>query len=48
MIDETEIEAMAEKAADAAYNPTLHGMTYEQGVRDAIDWVLGNTDDKPL
>lgn len=24
------------------------GMTYEQGVREGIDWVTGNADDAPL
>lgn len=24
------------------------GMTYEQGVRNAIDWLTGNSDDNPM
>jgi predicted secreted Zn-dependent protease len=24
------------------------GMSYEQGVRDAIDWINGQSDDPPL
>lgn len=24
------------------------GMSYEQGVSDTLDWVLGNNSDKPL
>jgi len=26
----------------------LSGMTYEQGVRAALDWAFGNTDDEPI
>ena len=25
-----------------------HGMTYEEGVRAAIEWILGETDDNPM
>jgi hypothetical protein len=24
------------------------GMSYEQGVQNALDWVLGNNDDPPM
>lgn len=24
------------------------GMTYEQGVRNALDWITGNVDDNPM
>ena len=27
---------------------SYHGMTYEEGVLAALDWVLGNTNDKPI
>lgn len=26
----------------------LFGMTYEQGVREALEWVLGLTEEKPI
>jgi len=25
----------------------FHGMSYEEGIRDAIDWITGFTDDRP-
>lgn len=45
MKSETEIQEMADKAADAARNPQFFGMSYEQGVQAALDWVLGNMAD---
>lgn len=24
------------------------GLTYEEGVQAALDWILGNTDDQPM
>ena len=35
-----EIEEMSEKAAEEKSNPKLHGMTYEDGVDAALNWVL--------
>ena len=32
---------------DSGRNPYF-GMTYAQGVRDAIDWMLGDSSDPPL
>jgi len=26
----------------------FHGMTYEEGVRNAIEWLLGDIDDNPM
>jgi hypothetical protein len=49
MKDETEIETQTDKAAEAATKPSKYpGMTYEQGVRDALDWVLDNIDEAPM
>lgn len=47
MKDQNEIEKMCEKAARECDRPTAprHGMTYEEGVRAALDWVLENMDD---
>ena len=28
--------------------PRFPGMTYEQGVRNALDWVLGDEEENPL
>ena len=45
-----EIEAMNGEAADAVENPKFQGMTYEEGVLAALDWVLENdpSSDGPL
>lgn len=29
-------------------NGTLHGMTFEEGVRAGIEWVIGEMDENPL
>ena len=26
----------------------LHGQSYEQGVQDALNWVIGNYEDAPI
>lgn len=43
---EEEIQEMADKAADNKRN--WSGMTYQEGVRAALDWVIGNTTDSPI
>jgi hypothetical protein len=45
-----EINASLDKCADAENEGTTQwpGMTYEQGVRAGIEWVLGNTTDNPV
>lgn len=44
-----EIESEYQRAASASYGPSKwSGMTYEQGVRNALQWVLGDSDDKPM
>jgi hypothetical protein len=41
MRDENEVQEMADKAATAADKPSKSfGMTYEEGVRAALGWVL--------
>ena len=44
MRSEREIEEQAREAAEAADDPRAHSMTYEEGLRDALDWVLGGDD----
>ena len=44
MRNEREIEEKAQQAAKAADDPKAHAMTYEEGLRDALDWVLGGDD----
>lgn len=52
MRDEDEIQKMADKAATAANEPSQYfGMSYEDGVRDALGWALDETlpdDQAPL
>ncbi len=42
MRSETEIQKVADTAADEENKPTRNrtGMTYENGVRAALDWVI--------
>ena len=49
MRDEIIIEDASDRAADMAHNPNpkWSGMTYEQGLRDALDWVLELNDEDP-
>lgn len=47
--DEIEHEASEAGAIVADGNDHQWGsMSYEQGVRDALDWVLGERDESPL
>jgi hypothetical protein len=49
MRSEDEIQEVADKAADAAQEPTKFAtMTWEEGVRDALDWVLENREEPLL
>jgi hypothetical protein len=52
MRDEDEIHALADKAVDLSGKPTKYfSMTYEDGVREALEWVLDETipdDEAPL
>jgi hypothetical protein len=52
MKDIKEIEEACDRAADlqneARDNGSKYrGMTYEDGLRDALDWVCENTDEDP-
>ena len=48
MKTQQEIENMIDDAADACDNPKMSGMTYEEGVRYALEWVMGDVDDDEL
>ena len=50
MPTEKEINDVLDKCADAENEGKTRwrSMTYEQGVRAGIEWVLGNTDENPL
>ena len=40
---EEEIQQMADLASDRTHEAShFKGMTYEEGIRDALDWVLGD------
>jgi len=44
-----EIEDLARRAAERSHQPTRWpGQTYEQGVRDALDWLTGDNDEDPI
>ena len=47
MRTEQEIEAMTDKAVEHSHENKWPGMTYEQGVRAALDWVMEYEDDDP-
>ena len=40
MKTKTEIQDMADRAVEAVNDPLFSGLTYEEGVRIALDWVL--------
>ena len=46
MKTEYEINDMIDKAIDADVRSP--GMSYEQGVRDALEWVMEYTDEAPI
>lgn len=52
MREEDEIQALADKAADLSSKPSkFRNMTYEDSVREALDWVLDESlseDEWPL
>jgi len=44
-----EIDNTLNKCADAFDNGTMWpGMSYEQGVMDALNWILGHDDEDPM
>lgn len=53
MKEEDEISEARDRAADNCHDVSKRGwsrypgMTYEEGVRNALEWVLGDSDDDP-
>ena len=52
MKDTDEIQEACDRAADLQHDANNNGskypaMTYEDGLRDALDWVCGNSDEDP-
>jgi hypothetical protein len=45
MIKVTEEEI--QEQIDKSYESDMHGMSYEEGVRYALEWILGS-EDKPI
>jgi len=47
---EDEIYDQIDKATETEHNSKFPGMSYEAGVKNALDWVLGNTitEDLPM
>jgi hypothetical protein len=45
-----EIDEVLNKCADAANEGKTkwHGMSYEEGVRAGIEWVLGDVEENPM
>lgn len=50
MRDRKEIEEQMHKASDIAMEggSKVPGMSYEEGVDNALHWALGLSDDKPI
>jgi hypothetical protein len=40
MKTKAEVQDMADRAVEAVNDPLFSGLTYEEGVRIALDWVL--------
>lgn len=51
MPDDSEISAAADRASDIVIrlngSSQFRGMTYEEGVRDALAWASGNQEEDP-
>jgi hypothetical protein len=47
---DNEVDEVLNKAAEAVDEGTSQwpGMSYEQGVQAALDWILGHTDENPM
>jgi hypothetical protein len=45
---EEEIENKRDEASDAVFDgsPRFQGMSYQEGIRDALEWVLGEAEDE--
>lgn len=47
-IEAIEDQQMAASVIVSEGRSKYPGMTYEQGIRDALEWVLGESDEMPL
>lgn len=49
-VTEEEIDNVVDKCTEqrAKGGSKWHGMTYEEGVLAALDWVTGNSEDNPI
>lgn len=45
LANESEVVQALERAEAMAHKPSAFAQTYEEGVRDALGWVLGHFDD---
>ena len=44
-----EVDAQLDKAQESIETGRgYHGMSYEEGVRAALEWVMGDVDDEPI
>lgn len=43
-----EIDEVVNLAIETEHHSKWRGMSYEAGVRAAIDWILGDSDDNPM
>jgi len=48
MREDSEIHEQIDKAADTENDSRWPGMTYEQGVRSALEWVSEETHERPM
>lgn len=48
MKSESEIHEQIDKATETEEQSRYPGMNYEQGVRAALEWALGHTDELPM
>ena len=46
MRSKTEIFEQIDRATET--NGNMHGMTYEEGVKEALLWAMGESQDKPI
>jgi hypothetical protein len=44
-----EVDVQIDKANEFIENGTgCHGMSYEEGVKAALEWVMGDVDEEPI
>lgn len=46
---DVEINEQIDKAIEGIEDGSMYpGMSYEEGVRSALTWIIGDTDEKPM